>query len=31
MHLVRGSGTSVVWPRISKADERLKGEHDGTP
>ena len=25
-HVVRGSGMSVVWPRISKAEERLKGE-----
>ena len=27
MNLNRGSGTSVVWPRGSKADERLKGSH----
>ena len=29
MNLNRGSGTSVVWPRGSKADERLKGHHHG--
>ena len=29
MNLNRGSGTSVVWPRGSKAEERLKGELKG--